>query len=75
MAHTVIISSVTSVGDTCTVTGTVDGTPVTTQVWLSALGKFATALLAQSFLASAMVAALPAPASAPMVQYQGTINI
>ena len=73
MAHTYVIQSVTSVGDVTTVVGTVDGTPVTCTVWLSALAKFPTAVQAQSFIASAMLAALP-PQATPQPTYQGTVS-
>ena len=39
MANTYVITSVTVVGDTLTVVGSVNGTPITVSTWLSAVGS------------------------------------
>lgn len=74
MANTYIITSVTHLGDAAIVTGTVNGTPVTAQFSFSSLGTFATALLAQSFLAGLMLQAFNALQPPTVVSaYNGTI--
>ena len=65
MAHTYVVTSAMTVGDQTTVTGTVDGTPVTVNVWKSALTAFPSVLAMQAYLAPLMLAALP---PAPVVQ-------
>lgn len=58
--HTYEIDSVTELGDVLTVTGSVDGTPITVTTWVSAAGSaLGTALGFRSFIAPLMLAALP----------------
>lgn len=74
MAHTFVIQSVTHIGDTATVTGTVDGVPVTVQCWFSALTSLPSANAVQTFLAGLMLAAMPAaPVAVPT--WNGTIVV
>lgn len=56
MAHTYVVSSNTSLGDQATLTGTVDGIPVTIQYWVSHVTGF-TLAQAKNFIATLMLAA------------------
>jgi hypothetical protein len=61
MANTYVITSISSVGDQFTVQGTVNGTPVVVNTWVSALpsGVLASAIAFHNFIAPLMLAALP----------------
>ena len=74
MAHTYVLQSVTSVGDVCTITGTVDGISVTVTTWKSALTAFASAALAMAFIANLMLPVAFPPAATVLPQYQGTLT-
>jgi hypothetical protein len=67
MSHAYVISSVSVVGDALTVTGTVDGTAVTVNTWVSAAGNaMASAIAFRNFITPLMLAAVPAgPVSHP----------
>ena len=69
MAHTYVIQTVTTLNDSLTVTGTVDGTPVTVQTWVSAAGgSMASAIGFRAFIAPLMLAAVPpVPVSNPLL--------
>jgi len=65
MANTYVINTVTEQGDTLTVTGTVNGIPVTINTWISAAGgSLGSTIAFENFIAPLMLAALP---SAPTV--------
>jgi hypothetical protein len=76
MPHTVIITSVSHMGDNGTAVGTVDGQDVIVNFWWSALTKFASTALAQNFLAGLMIAAAfpPNPTDVSGI-YGGTLNV
>jgi hypothetical protein len=59
MARSVVIQSASVQGDTVTVTGTVDGSPVTVTVWLSYLNTLATNGAKVNYVAQQLAAALP----------------
>jgi len=68
MSHTYVISSVSTLGDQTTVTGTVDGTPVTVQFWTTSQSQaaMASAIAFHNFIAPLMLAAVPpTPVSSP----------
>jgi hypothetical protein len=68
MAHTYVVATNTAIGDTATLTGSVDGIPVTIQYYLSALQGM-TLGQAKTFVANLMLqAAIPnAPISVASV--------
>jgi hypothetical protein len=57
MAHVYIITSATHVGDICTITGTVDGIPVTITPWFSAISDSPSTAAVQIVIAPQMLAA------------------
>lgn len=62
MAHTYVVTSITTVGNTVNITGTVDGVPVITAY--PATTVFASVLLFQAFIQPLMLAAAPLPSLA-----------
>jgi hypothetical protein len=81
MAHTyVITSAVNSGGDVCTITGTVDGFPVTITPWLSLINQQPSTVAIQNLIAPLMLAAAVAngniaavaPSTVPSVTAAGT---
>jgi hypothetical protein len=69
MAHTYVISSVSSVGDYLTVVGTVDGVSVTVNTWVSAAPSLASAIAFRNFITPMMLAAVPqTPATYAILQ-------
>jgi hypothetical protein len=73
MPNTYVIQSVSHIGDAATVTGTVNGTPVTASFSFSSLGTFASVALAQTFLINLMLAAFNAITPASTAVYNGTL--
>lgn len=67
MAHTYVITSVTTLGDLLTITGSVDGSPVTVTAWVSGLpaGAMASAIAFRNVASSLMLAAIPQPTALP----------
>ena len=67
MAHNYVIETVSELGDVLTVTGSVDGTPVTVNTWVSAAGGSLGSVLAfRTFIAPLMLAQVPpTPISQP----------
>lgn len=68
MAHTYVISSVSTIGDQNTVIGTVDGTSVTASYWTTpaSVAAMASAIAFRNFIAPLMLAALPpTPTTSP----------
>lgn len=66
--NTYVITSVTELGDVLTVTGTVNGVPMTVTPWVSAAGNaLASAIAFEAFIAPLMLAAAqpPVPAVVP----------
>jgi hypothetical protein len=58
MAHTyIVLTAVNSGGDICTITGTVDGFPVTITPWLTAINQQPNTVAVQNFIAPLMLAA------------------
>lgn len=74
MAHTYTSDSVVKIGDQVTVTGTVDGTPVTVNFWASAVVGM-TADQQVAYVASLMLAALPAPPEDLTSQFPATVTM
>lgn len=70
--HTYVITGMSTVGDTCTVTGTVDGTPVTISVWWSAITKLPSTQAVINFLAPLLLAQIQTQAPNPVNIYNGT---
>lgn len=70
--HTYVITSMTNLGDVCTVTGTVDGIAVTVTVWWSAITKLPSTQAVINFLAPLMLAQIQAPAVTAVMTYNGT---
>lgn len=73
MAHTYVITSVSSVGDALTVTGTVDGVPVTINTWVSAVPSLASAITFRNFITPLMLAATP-PTPVTYAALQGSFS-
>ena len=77
MAHTVIIQSLQYTPiDRATVTGTIDGIPVTVTTWQSAIAALPSTIAVQTFLGNMMInsiSSLIVPTNA--VTYNGTITI
>ena len=67
MAHIYVILTAVRSGDIVTITGTVDGFPVTITPWFSALSGLANTTAVQTFLAPLMLAAAVAQGSIPPV--------
>jgi hypothetical protein len=59
MTNTVVIQSVTRIGDAVTVAGTVNGQATQCQVWQSELNTLPSVLSQQNYLAQQLVASLP----------------
>lgn len=74
MAHTYIIQSVTHMGDIATITGSVDGIPVTVTGWWSAITSAANVLAAQAYMTGLMLAAAFPPSPTGTAVYNGTIT-
>ena len=65
MANLYVIQSVSSIGDSLTVTGTVNGVPVTVNTWVSAAGNsLASAVGFFNFITPLMLAAVPSTPTA-----------
>jgi hypothetical protein len=78
MANTYVISSVSYMPGPfaiATITGTVNGTPVTVLCSWSTLTGFANASLAQTYIAGLMLAAFAPPQPNAPTIYNGTIVI
>jgi len=56
----VVLNDASVVGDTVTVTGTVDGAPATVQVWLSHLNTLGTLAAKRTYIAAQLKASIPA---------------
>jgi hypothetical protein len=74
MANTYVIQSVTHINDAATVTGTVNGIAVIANFAFSSLTTFASVALAQSFLATLMLAAFNAITVQTTAVYNGTFT-
>jgi hypothetical protein len=80
MAHTYTITSAVSLNGICTITGTVDGFPVTIALLLSAITALPNTIAVQAFIAPLMLAAAiatgaispPAPTTVPTATAAGT---
>lgn len=70
MANNYVISSVTQFNDYITVSGTVNGIPVSVQAFNKDVGNaMASALAFENFIAPLMLAAVPSvPAAVPVLQ-------
>ena len=73
MAHSVVIESVSHIGDSAIVAGTVDGAEYFATFWFSALTAFGNIALAQNYLAGLLVAQIP-PAPVVLSTWNGTVN-
>lgn len=67
MAHTYVVNNNTAQDDLATLTGTVDGIPVTVQYWVSHVKSF-TLAQAKTFIAGLMLAAAMPAAPQPVAQ-------
>jgi hypothetical protein len=82
MAHTYVVQTATRVGDVMTITGTVDGVPVTINPWFSAISALPNTAAVQNFIAPLMLAAAVAaggvapvaPPTVPAVTAAGTFT-
>ena len=79
--HTYVIISATHVGEVMTITGTVDGFPVTINPWFSAIASLPSTLAVQNFIAPLMLVAAiangsiaAAPVAVPSVTAVGTFS-
>ncbi len=76
MPNTVVIQSVTRVGDQVVVTGTVNGQATQTYVWQSHLSTLPSVSAEQTYLAQQLVASLPAASVAlPNLVPSGPITV
>jgi hypothetical protein len=74
VAHTYVITSVTTTGDSLVVVGTVDGTAVTVNTWVSAAGNSLGSVISfHNFIAPLMLAAVP-PAAVSQPTLVGTFT-
>lgn len=81
MAHTYVILIATRIGDLMTITGTVDGFPVTINPWFSAITSLPNTTAVQNFIAPLMLAAAigngsipPTSTAVPSVTAAGTFT-
>jgi len=65
MAHTYVVLSAVHVGDIMTITGTVDGFPVTINPWFSAIAGLPNTTAIQNFIAPLMLNAAIAAGEIP----------
>jgi hypothetical protein len=63
MAHTYVVLTATHIGDILTITGTVDGFPVTISPWFSAIASLPNTAAVQNFISPLMLAAAVANGS------------
>jgi hypothetical protein len=76
MTNTVVIQSVTKIGDAVTVVGTVNGQVTQCQVWQSELNTFPSILSQQNYLAQQLVASLPpTPIPLPSLIPPGPVTV
>lgn len=67
MAHTYVVLTAVHVGDIVTITGTVDGFPVTINPWFSAISSLPSTLAVENFIAPLMLAAAVANGNIPPI--------
>jgi hypothetical protein len=77
MANSIVIVSITSQGDSCIATGTVNGTQVSVSISRTVLNSLATAILAQQYIAFKLLDAAPqlAGAQLPISVIPATVNL